>query len=189
MIEHPIPDQIRDSGKSPVPKSPLRPPVFLRPSDPTAAILVRPGIMMLYPVSNQLLSSVRNSLSPELLQRSRRVAARPNGTRAIFAAALLSMPVASFSQAQSASLALATQVPAPARQAIDDWGITRPNWLAAASLSAREGYDSNIYGVSNNLAGHPAIADVPSWFTTLSASFTFDLLAAAEPRDAGWLKT
>jgi hypothetical protein len=69
----------------------------------------------------------------------------------------------------------------------DSWGLTLPGWLAA-SVAVREGSDSSIYGVSDNLAGHPDIANVSSPFTTLSASLTFDLLAASGGRRDGTFK-
>jgi len=91
-------------------------------------------------------------------------------------------------RAQTAPLASAMPAPAARHPASDEWGVCLPAWLSAASLSVREGYDSSIYGVSDNLAGHPAIANVSSRFTTLSASVTFNLLAASQPRDAGPVK-
>jgi hypothetical protein len=71
----------------------------------------------------------------------------------------------------------------------DAWGLTPPQWVSAASLAVAEGSDSNIYGVSNNLAGHPAIANISSATTTLSASVTFNLLADSGPQDSRFLKT
>ena len=83
----------------------------------------------------------------------------------------------------------AGDVPPPAAaQAPDAWGVTPPAWLAS-SAAVREGSDSSIYGVSDNLAGHPDIANVSSSFTTLSASLTLDLLAASEGRKDGAFKT
>jgi hypothetical protein len=89
--------------------------------------------------------------------------------------------IAAAARSQSPSGALA----APA----DAWGLTPPRWISVASLAVTEGNDSNIYGVSDNLAGHPAIANIPSATTTLSASVTFDLLAGSGPQDSRLLKT
>ena len=94
-----------------------------------------------------------------------------------------------YGRAQSAPSASSAPTFAARQPAPDEWGITLPNWLSAASISVKEGYDSNIYGVSDNLAGHPAIANVSSGFTTLSASVTFNLLAASEAQDASFVKT
>jgi hypothetical protein len=71
----------------------------------------------------------------------------------------------------------------------DTWGVSLPNWLAAVSVAAKEGYESNLYGVSNNLAGHPDIANVASWFTTLSIGLRFNLLAGFDPGATGFLNT
>jgi hypothetical protein len=73
--------------------------------------------------------------------------------------------------------------------AADAWGVTPPKWLTAASVAVTQGSDSNIYGVSDNLAGHPAIANVSSSFTTLSANMALDLLADAGPQESRLLKT
>ncbi len=95
----------------------------------------------------------------------------------------------SYGQAQSTPSASSAPTPAASQPAPDEWGITPPNWLSAASISVKEGYDSNIYGVSDNLAGHPAIANVSSGFTTLSANVTFNLLAASGAQDVRFVKT
>jgi hypothetical protein len=60
----------------------------------------------------------------------------------------------------------------------DVWGQTPPSWLTAASVTVKEGYDSNLFGTSTNPAGHPDVANVSSGYTTLSTSLTLDLLAA-----------
>ena len=91
--------------------------------------------------------------------------------------------------AQGAALAPAPTAPAETAPAADAWGVTPPGWLSAASLSVQEGYDSNLYGVSNNPAGHPAVANISSMFTTLSAGVTFNLLAASEAHGGSFLKT
>jgi hypothetical protein len=83
----------------------------------------------------------------------------------------------------------ASSSPAPAPSASDVFGITKPSWLTAASLTAKEGYDSNIFGVSTNLAGHPDIANVSSWFTTISAGLTLDLLAPSGIQNGDFLTT
>jgi hypothetical protein len=83
------------------------------------------------------------------------------------------------------TVATAPSVPAPL--ATDALGITKPSWLTVASGAAQEGYDSNIFGVSTNLAGHPDIANVSSWFTTLSTSLTFDLLAPSGAQNGSFL--
>lgn len=79
--------------------------------------------------------------------------------------------------------------PAAAAPDADAWGIAPAKWLSAASVAVTEGNDSNIYGVATNLAGHPAIANISSAYTTLSASIAFDLLAGAGTQDSGFLKT
>lgn len=100
------------------------------------------------------------------------------------AAALVPFLMAASLQAQGAPSLPA----APAAAAPDAWGLAPPSWLTAASVSVREGVDSSIYGVSDNLAGHPAIANVSSAFTTISAGLTLDLLAASGPKGGGLLK-
>jgi hypothetical protein len=67
-------------------------------------------------------------------------------------------------------------------------GAAAPDWLTVATVSAKEGLDTNLFGVSTNLAGHPDVANVSSRFTTLSASLTLNLLAA-EGRNHGFLNT
>ena len=62
------------------------------------------------------------------------------------------------------------------------WGVAPPAWLTEASVSVKQGYDSSIYGVANNLAGHPPIADVSSWFTALGLDLAADLLAGPGAR-------
>jgi hypothetical protein len=99
------------------------------------------------------------------------------------------MAVATVGRAQNAPLAAETPPHAANQPPPDEWGVVLPGWLSATSLSVKQGYDSNIYGVSDNLAGHPAIADITSWFTTLSAGLTVNLLAASGNQDAGLLKT
>jgi hypothetical protein len=42
-------------------------------------------------------------------------------------------------------------------------------WLSAASVAVREGYDTNLFGVSTTPAGQPNVANVSTWFTTVSA--------------------
>jgi len=108
--------------------------------------------------------------------------------RARFAAVLLAMAMTHLGRAQSASSASAAPAPVARQPASDEWGVALPPWLSAASLSVREGYDSNIYGVSDSLAGRPAIANISSRFTRLSANVTFNLLAASKPEDPGFLK-
>src|SRR5665213_1104790 len=97
-----------------------------------------------------------------------------------------SMPVFLFIVA-AASVRAQTAVSSPWTP--DAWGETPPSWLNGASVSAKAGYDTNIFGVSANLAGHPAIANISSWFTTLSANLTFDLLAASGAQNGDFLKT
>jgi hypothetical protein len=70
----------------------------------------------------------------------------------------------------------------------DAWGVTLPLWISAPWVSDKEGWDSDIYGVSNNLAGHAPIANISSWYNTVSAGVTLNLLAAAGPRDGDFLK-
>jgi len=122
-----------------------------------------------------------------LLRDSSRAPSRFHGTRARLAAALLPLAIACSGGAQNAPLAPAPPAPAAKQPAADEWGVSLPDGLSSASLSVKEGYDSSIYGVSDNLAGRPAIANISSWFTTLSAGVTFDLLAAFGPKNAGFL--
>jgi len=100
---------------------------------------------------------------------------------------ILGCTVGTSSLAQVAPLASGPQ-PSPAPSG-DAWGIPTPSWLQASSLTVTEGYDSNIYGVSDNLAGHPPIANISSWFTELNAGLTLDLLAGSAPESRGFLKT
>jgi hypothetical protein len=127
-------------------------------------------------------TSVKGLPLPESLQKSKR--AWP-----AFTAAMLALAVAATGRGQNAPPLSAPAADAVTRPSPDEWGLTLPDWLSAASLAVTQGYDSSIYGVSDNLAGHPAIANVGSGFTTLSARFTLDLLAAAGSREAGALKT
>jgi len=118
----------------------------------------------------------------EPLQR----APAPARARSTGAAALLAALAAASVCAPSARPSpAAPEAPAPTAVA---WGVAPPAWLTEASVSVKEGSDSNIYGVSDNLAGHPAIANVSSWFTTLGVSLAFDLLGGPATRD-GALKT
>ena len=80
-----------------------------------------------------------------------------------------------------------TPVSSTAPKQTDVWGQTAPDWLAAASISVKEGYDSNLFGTSTNPVGHPDVANVSSAYTTLSTSLTFDLLAAAGGGGGGFL--
>jgi hypothetical protein len=136
------------------------------------------------PLSTRSRRTVKSPSISKIPQDAGRARSRAPVAWTMLAAALLPFAAASRADAQAAPQAPSATQPSP-----DEWGVTRPSWLSAASLSVKEGYDSSIYGVSDNLAGHPAIANVSSWFTTLSASVTFDLLAASEPRDSGFLKT
>jgi Putative beta-barrel porin 2 len=126
--------------------------------------------------------------SPEFAWNLSLPASRLHGARAGLVAAMLPLVVATWGQAQILPLTSVTPAPALKQPAPDEWGVTLPAWLSAASLSVKEGYDSNIYGVSDNLPGHPAIANISSMSTTLSASFALNLLAAFEPQDGGFLK-
>ncbi len=62
-----------------------------------------------------------------------------------------------------------------------------PAWLGTTSASVKEGYDSNLYGVSATPAGHPNVANVSSTYTTLDATLTVDFLAPAGPRHGHFL--
>lgn len=104
------------------------------------------------------------------------------------AALLLTLAIATASHAQISPLATAGPAHPSSQPSPDEWGVVVPSWLPASSLSVKEGYDSSIYGVSDNLAGHPPIANVSSRFTTLSASLTVDLLAASGSQDSGFLR-
>jgi hypothetical protein len=87
--------------------------------------------------------------------------------------------VSTYAQNASSSTGAASAVPTA-----DAWGVSSPTWLTAASATVKEGTDSNMYGVADNLAGHPNIANISSWFTTLSADFGIDFLAASDaPKD------
>ncbi len=121
-------------------------------------------------------------------QTPSRASSRPGSHWLRLAALLLPLAAATAVSAQDASLSAATPAHATRQSSPDEWGVVLPGWLSASSVSVKEGYDSNIYGVSDNLAGHPPIADISSWFTTLSASVTVNLLAAAGDQGAGFLK-
>lgn len=71
----------------------------------------------------------------------------------------------------------------------DAWGFVPPSWLTDASVSLKEGYDSNLYGTGAiPLPGTPNIANVSSWFTVVSARLSANLLPA-RPAPAGFLTT
>jgi len=98
------------------------------------------------------------------------------------------MAAAASVYAQTAVAASSVPAPsAPAAAAPDIFGLTKPNWLTVASATVKEGYDTNIFGVSTNLAGHPDIANVSSSFTIISANLTFDLLAPSGAQNSGFL--
>lgn|GEM_PF-646915 len=118
-----------------------------------------------------------------------RAKASPRRAQSILGAALLSLAAVAAVHAQNAPITAPAPRPSAAAPAADAFGVALPNWLSVASVSVKEGYDSNIYGVSDNLAGHPPIANISSWFTTLGANLTFDLLADAGPQNARFLKT
>ncbi len=115
----------------------------------------------------------------------------PGAPRDLLRLAALLLPALAAATAfgQSAPLSATAPFPTPAAARTDAWGLTDPSWISAASVSVKEGYDSNIYGVETNLAGHPDIANISSWFTTLSASVTADFLAATGTGTNGFLKT
>ncbi len=125
---------------------------------------------------------------PEFIQNPQR-ALGSHGAWPAFAAAIFALAVAATARGENSPPLTVPTAEASARPSTDAWGLTLPAWLSASSLAVTEGYDTNIYGVSNNLAGHPPIANIGSWFTTLSARVTFNLLAASGPRDASFLKT
>jgi hypothetical protein len=106
-----------------------------------------------------------------------------------FAFLLLPLTIAASGQSQVVPQAGAAPAPAAKQSGQDPWAAGLPTWLTASSVSVKEGYDSNIYGVSDNLAGHPAIADISSWFTTLSANVGFNLLGSPGPLDSGFVKS
>jgi hypothetical protein len=110
-------------------------------------------------------------------------------TRSRLVFATLSIALAAPAYAQGVSSPQAAPTPTASVPAVDAWGMALPQWLTAASVAVKEGNDSNIYGVSDNLAGHPDIANVSSWFTTLSANLTFNLLADSVPDKNGFLST
>jgi hypothetical protein len=75
-------------------------------------------------------------------------------------------------------------------QTVPDFlGITKPSWLPVATVTAKEGYDSDLYGVSATPAGHPNVANFASSYTTISAGFTLNLLAASGIETGGILTT
>ncbi len=133
--------------------------------------------------------AVKDIPSSEAIRPSIRFASRHDGAWATSTAAVVFLAVATCGHAQTAPSASATPAPTAKPPAADGWGVALPAWLSAASLSVKEGYDTSIFGVSDNLAGHRAIANVSSGFTTLSASVTLDLLATAGPQNGGFLKT
>ncbi len=112
---------------------------------------------------------------------------RPGLISLVLAACLAATAVAV--RAQTVASAPPSPPPALAPAAPGIPGLSKPDWLAAASVTAREGYDTNIYGTSTNLAGHPDIANVSSWFTTVSAGLTFNLLAPSGTQSSGFLNT
>lgn len=65
-----------------------------------------------------------------------------------------------------------TNFPAPP---VSSTGGPPTGLISAASASIRQGYDTNVFGVSTNPAGHPPVADVSSAFTVASAGVTLNL--------------
>jgi hypothetical protein len=104
------------------------------------------------------------------------------------AALLLPFALAASLQAQSVSSSASAPTPVAATPTADAWGVTLPDWLTSASVSAKEGYTSNLYGVSTTPAGHPNIANVSSWYSEATADLTFNLLAGI-PQNSGFFKT
>jgi hypothetical protein len=133
--------------------------------------------------------TVKSLLSPETASKSNRVGSSFHRIRTRAAAALIPVIVAASTHAQSISQSSVAPTTVAVTPTADSWGVALPNWLPAPSVTVKEGYDSSIYGVSDNLAGHPNIANVSSWFTTLSANITFDLLAASGGQNGGVLRT
>ncbi len=129
---------------------------------------------MLFLVGIQHHTTVNSHSSPESAPQFNGARAYLSRARATHAAALLAVIAAGAARAQNAP-------------ASDAWGIATQGWLSA-SVAVREGSDSSIFGVSDNLAGHPNIANVSSAFTMLSAGVTFNLLAS-QPQGASPFKT
>jgi hypothetical protein len=65
---------------------------------------------------------------------------------------------------------------ADATPAPDIWGVVAPAWLTEASFTVKGGYDTNVFGVSTNLAGHPDIANQEAWVATASPKLTVNAL-------------
>ncbi len=78
----------------------------------------------------------------------------------------------------------ATSTPTPPDVLIS----AKPSWVTAASVTVKEGNDSNIFGVSATPAGHPDVADASSAFTSISTSLTFDLLGGSGAQNGSFLK-
>jgi hypothetical protein len=65
------------------------------------------------------------------------------------------------------------------------WGVVTPSWLTESSLTTKEGYDTNVFGtIAVPLPGTPDLANVSSWFTTVSVRLTANLLSSARPARA-----
>lgn len=67
----------------------------------------------------------------------------------------------------------------------DYWGVDTPSWLTEASLTTKEGYDTNLFGTAAvPLPGTPDLANISSWFTTVSVRLTANLRSSARPAGA-----
>jgi len=123
---------------------------------------------------------MKSSVSLVFTPKSPRWPSLRRRAQAASAAALLIIGAATSLRAR----AVATAASAP-----DAWGATPPSWLTVASVGAKDGIDTNLFGVSTNLAGHPNIANISSWFTTLSTNLSFDLLDGTGGRNGGFFTT
>ncbi len=67
----------------------------------------------------------------------------------------------------------------------DCWGVTVPDYLSEASLTAKLGYDSNVYATDNSLPGKPDLANQESAVFSVSPKLLFNGLKLFElPKDS-----
>lgn len=100
--------------------------------------------------------------------------------------AVLALSTASLGLGQPVSL---PPPPSSSQQSAVPVLNTPPAWVSGEYSAVKEGIDTNVYGVEDNLAGHPPIANISSGFTTLSAGLTVNLLPPAASSDGGFLQT
>lgn len=80
--------------------------------------------------------------------------------------------------------------PSPRGDAPDSLGLTLPPWLTEASVTFKQGYDTNVFGTEGSrLPGTPDIANIDSWFTTISTKGTVNVLSLVGAAKGGFFTT